>query len=71
MKVYKLTKEQSQILQSANTSEVAWSPSHHRDVDGDYIAEETLLEPIFSKHKDIFDTFEQPIEEADIDIYSI
>jgi len=57
MKLYLINAEQVKQLESANTNEYVWIPTSRSEFSGNYINEYLLSDPLFSKHKEIFDTF--------------
>ena len=58
MKLYLINAEQVKQIESANTNEYVWIPTSRNEFSMNFIDESLLLDPLFSKHKEIFDTFE-------------
>ena len=71
MKVYILNEQQAERIKTANTNEVAFSPSYSKEIESIYISELDLLNPLFGNHKSIVDEFIDELQTADIDIYAL
>lgn len=71
MKVYILNEQQAKRLMEANTNEVVFIPSYHKDIESLYISELTVSDPIFVNHKTALEEFIDELQTADIDIYAL